>query len=171
MIEMWATFCYNIYNGEKDMKCCYCGDEENKVTDSRYIEEQNAIRRRRECLGCGRRFTTYEQIEKMPLLVIKKNGDREPFRLEKIKLGMIKACEKRPISIETIERVSTEIEKKIMATDQTEIDSKRVGEFVMEALKELDQVAYVRFASVYKQFEDFTTFQDFVQKLSQSNKK
>ena len=149
------------------MKCCYCGNEENKVTDSRYIEDQNAIRRRRECISCGKRFTTYEQIEKTPLLVVKKNGDREPFKLEKIKLGMIKSCEKRPVSIEEIERVSTEIEKRIMATDQTEIETRKIGEFVMDALKELDQVAYVRFASVYKQFEDFSTFQDFVQKLSQ----
>lgn len=151
------------------MKCCFCGNTENKVTDSRYIEDQNSIRRRRECLGCGKRFTTYEQIETIPLLVIKKNGDREAFRLEKIKNGMIKSCEKRPVSIEEIERIAGEIEKKIMATDQREIDSKKIGEFVMEALKELDQVAYVRFASVYKQFEDFGTFQEFVQKLSQNN--
>lgn len=148
------------------MKCCFCGDLENKVTDSRYIEDQNTIRRRRECLACGKRFTTYEQIETVPLLVIKKNGDREAFRLDKVKSGMIKACEKRPVSIEEIEKVASSIEKKIMATDQREIDSKKIGEFVMDALKELDQVAYVRFASVYKQFEDFSTFQDFVQKLS-----
>ena len=149
------------------MKCCFCSSEDNKVTDSRYLTDQNAIRRRRECLNCGKRFTTYEQIESIPLLVVKKNGEREAFRLEKIKNGMIKALEKRPVSIEEIERVANNIEKQIMATDEREIETKKIGEFVMEALKELDQVAYVRFASVYKQFEDFTTFQEFVQKLSQ----
>ncbi len=148
------------------MKCCFCGSQDNKVTDSRFIEDQNAIRRRRECLKCGKRFTTYEEIERTPLLVIKKNGDREPFRREKIVSGMIKALEKRPVSISTIEATASEIEKKIMATDKQEIETKQIGEFVMEALKELDQVAYVRFASVYKQFEDFSTFQEFVQKLS-----
>ena len=148
------------------MKCCYCGSVDNKVTDSRFLEEQNSIRRRRECIDCGKRFTTYEQIETTPILVIKKNGDREAFRLEKVKNGIIKSCEKRPVSMADIERVSLEIEKKIMATDEREIESKKVGEFVMDALKELDQVAYVRFASVYKQFEDFSTFQEFVQKLS-----
>lgn len=148
------------------MKCCYCGSVDNKVTDSRFLEEQNSIRRRRECIDCGKRFTTYEQIETTPILVIKKNGDREAFRLEKVKNGIIKSCEKRPVSMADIERVSLDIEKKIMATDEREIESKKVGEFVMDALKELDQVAYVRFASVYKQFEDFSTFQEFVQKLS-----
>lgn len=148
------------------MKCCFCGDEDNKVTDSRYIEDQNAIRRRRECLACGKRFTTYEQIETTPILVVKKNGDREAFRLEKIKNGLIKSCEKRPISLAEIERMASKIEKRIMATDQREIESKKIGEFVMDALKEVDRVAYVRFASVYKQFEDFSTFQEFVQKLS-----
>lgn len=148
------------------MKCCYCGSVDNKVTDSRFLEEQNSIRRRRECIDCGKRFTTYEQIETTPILVIKKNGDREAFRLEKVKNGIIKSCEKRPVSMADIERVSLDIEKKIMAIDEREIESKKVGEFVMDALKELDQVAYVRFASVYKQFEDFSTFQEFVQKLS-----
>lgn len=149
------------------MRCCFCSSEDNKVTDSRYLTDQNAIRRRRECLNCGKRFTTYEQIESIPLLVVKKNGEREAFRLEKIKNGMIKALEKRPVSIEEIERVANNIEKEIMATDAREIETKKIGEFVMEALKELDKVAYVRFASVYKQFEDFSTFQEFVQKLSQ----
>lgn len=148
------------------MKCCYCGSKENKVTDSRYIEDRNSIRRRRECFECGKRFTTYEFVEKTPLLVIKKNGDREEFKLEKIKLGMIKSCEKRPVSIDEIERVADEIERRIMATDKQEIESRKIGEYVMDALKELDQVAYVRFASVYKQFEDFSTFQEFVQKIS-----
>lgn len=148
------------------MKCCYCGSKENKVTDSRYIEDRNSIRRRRECLSCGKRFTTYEFVEKTPLLVIKKNGDREEFKLEKIKLGMIKSCEKRPVSIDEIERVADDIERKIMATDKQEIETRKIGEYVMDALKELDQVAYVRFASVYKQFEDFSTFQEFVQKIS-----
>lgn len=151
------------------MRCNFCGSVDNKVTDSRFLEDQNSIRRRRECLDCGKRFTTYEQIETTPILVVKKNGDREAFRLEKVKNGIIKSCEKRPVSMADIERVVSEIEKKIMATDEKEIESKKVGEFVMDALKELDQVAYVRFASVYKQFEDFSTFQEFVQKLSHQN--
>lgn len=150
------------------MECCFCSSLENKVTDSRFIEDQNVIRRRRECLSCGKRFTTYERIETIPMLVIKKSGDRESFKPEKIKTGLIKACEKRPVSIEEIERVASKIEKQVMATDKREIETKKIGEFVMDALKELDQVAYVRFASVYKQFEDFSTFQEFVQKLSHS---
>ena len=148
------------------MRCIYCGNSESKVIDSRATVETNSIRRRRECLSCGKRWTTYETVESTPILVVKKNGDREAFRLEKVKNGIIKSCEKRPVSMADIERVSLEIEKKIMATDEKEIESKRVGEFVMDALKELDQVSYVRFASVYKQFEDFSTFQEFVQKLS-----
>jgi len=148
------------------MKCCFCGHEDSKVTDSRYIEEQNAIRRRRECLNCGKRFNTFEMVESTPILVVKKNGEREQFRIDKVKNGMIKACEKRPVSIQDIEKASMEIENKIVSSGEKEIKSLKIGEYVMEALKELDQVAYVRFASVYKQFEDFSTFQDFVQKLS-----
>lgn len=148
------------------MKCCFCGHEDSKVTDSRYIEDQNAIRRRRECLQCGKRFNTYEMVESTPILVVKKNGEREPFRQDKVKTGMIKACEKRPVSLADIEKASQEIENKIVSSGEKEIKSLKIGEYVMDALKELDQVAYVRFASVYKQFEDFTTFQEFVQKLS-----
>lgn len=148
------------------MKCCFCGHDDSRVMDSRYIEDQNTIRRRRECMSCGRRFNTYEMIETTPILVIKKNGEREAFRLEKVKAGMIKACEKRPVALADIERLASEIENKIISSGEKEIKSLKIGDYVMDALKELDQVAYVRFASVYKQFEDFSTFQDFVQKLS-----
>lgn len=148
------------------MKCCFCGHDDSRVMDSRYIEDQNTIRRRRECLSCGRRFNTYEMIETTPILVIKKNGERESFRIEKVKAGMIKACEKRPVALADIERLASEIENKIVSSGEKEIKSLKIGDYVMDALKELDQVAYVRFASVYKQFEDFSTFQDFVQKLS-----
>lgn len=148
------------------MRCCFCGHEDSRVTDSRYLEEQNAIRRRRECLQCGKRFNTFEVVESTPILVIKKNGEREPFRLDKVKAGMIKSCEKRPVSLVDIEKAAQEIENKIVSSGEREIKSLKIGEYVMDALKELDQVAYVRFASVYKQFEDFSTFQEFVQKLS-----
>lgn len=148
------------------MRCIFCGFGDSKVVDSRLIDDPNSIRRRRECLSCGKRFTTYENVETTPILVIKKNGEREQFKIEKVKNGMIKACEKRPVALSEIERLSSDIEKKILASDEKEIKSIKIGEYVMDALKELDQVAYVRFASVYKQFEDFSTFQDFVQKLS-----
>ena len=134
------------------MKCCYCGNEENKVTDSRYIDEQNAIRRRRECLNCGRRFTTYEQIEKTPLLVVKKNGDREPFRLEKIKLGMIKSCEKRPVSMGQIDQIVDDITMTLSNSLDQEIPSQKLGELVMDKLKKIDEVSYIRFACVYRKF-------------------
>lgn len=148
------------------MRCCYCNYPDNKVLDSRFIDEINSIRRRRECLGCGRRYTTYEKIEALPVLVVKKNGERQPFKIDKIISGMIRACEKRPISISQIEMHAKEIEKKVTSGEFKEIESRKIGEFVMETLKQLDQVAYVRFASVYKQFEDVSTFQDFVKNLA-----
>ena len=136
------------------MKCIYCGAEESKVLDSRNSEETNAIRRRRECLVCGRRFTTYETIETTPILVIKNDGSRQSFDAEKLKRGIIKACEKRPVSMSQIENIVSTIEKQIQNKLTQEIRSAQLGEMVMDALKAIDEVAYVRFASVYRQFKD-----------------
>ena len=144
------------------MKCIYCGNEESKVIDSRSADETNSIRRRRECLGCGKRFTTYETVETTPILVIKSNGDREAFNSSKIKSGIIKSCEKRPVSMHDIDNLVSEIEKKVYNSLDEEISSKKIGEYVMEGLRELDEVAYVRFASVYKKFQDISTFFDFI---------
>ncbi len=140
------------------MKCIYCGGEESKVLDSRNSDETNAIRRRRECLVCGRRFTTYETIETTPILVIKNDGSRQSFSAEKLKAGIIKACEKRPVSISQIENIVSTIEKQIQNKLTKEIRSSQLGEMVMDALKDLDEVAYVRFASVYRQFKDLESF-------------
>lgn len=140
------------------MKCPYCGYKEDKVVDSRATQEQSAIRRRRECLKCGKRFTTYEYIEEVSLMVIKKDGRRQPFDRQKILAGIIKACEKRPISIEKIEEVVTQVERAIQKKSDREVSSTRIGELVMEKLKLLDDVAYVRFASVYRQFKDVGQF-------------
>lgn len=148
------------------MKCIYCGSEDSKVVDSRSIEETNSIKRRRECIDCGKRFTTYEMIETTPVLVIKRNGDRQPFSISKVKNGIIKACEKRPVSISKIDEMVNSIEMKIQNLTEREIDSSKVGEMVMEELENADKVAYVRFASVYKQFEDIEKFKDFIQKLA-----
>ncbi len=147
------------YNqGENIMKCIYCGAEESKVLDSRNSEESNSIRRRRECLVCGRRFTTYETIETTPILVIKNDGSRQSFDKEKLKGGIIKACEKRPVSMSQIDNVVDTIEKQIQNKLTQEIKSSQLGEMVMDALKGLDEVAYVRFASVYRQFKDLDSF-------------
>ncbi len=140
------------------MKCVYCGSEESKVLDSRSTDETNSIRRRRECLGCGRRFTTYETVETVPILVVKKDGSRQPFNIEKIKCGMIKACEKRPVSISQIDAMADDIEKQIQNSLKQEISSQEIGEMIMAKLKNADEIAYVRFASVYRQFKDVTNF-------------
>jgi transcriptional repressor NrdR len=140
------------------MKCIYCGCEESKVLDSRSTEETNSIRRRRECLNCGKRFTTYETVETVPVLVVKKDGSREPFNVEKIRSGMIKACEKRPVSIAQIDQMAEDIEKQIQNSLKQEIESREIGEMIMEKLKAVDEIAYVRFASVYRQFKDVTNF-------------
>lgn len=140
------------------MKCVYCGCEDSKVLDSRSTEETNSIRRRRECSGCGKRFTTYETIETVPILVIKKDGSRQPFNIEKVKSGMIKACEKRPVSIAQIDQMAEEIEKQIQNSLTQEISSQEIGELIMDKLKKVDEIAYVRFASVYRQFKDVTNF-------------
>ncbi len=147
------------------MKCVYCGCEESKVLDSRSTDETNSIRRRRECLNCGRRFTTYETVETTPVLVIKSDGSRQPFDREKLIGGMIKACEKRPVSLPQIETVAMEIEKTIQNKLQQEVSSKELGEMVMNALKRLDEVAYVRFASVYRQFKDIESFKKLLEDM------
>ena len=140
------------------MKCIYCGCEESKVLDSRSTDESNSIRRRRECLNCGKRFTTYETVETVPILVIKKDGSRQPFNIEKIKCGMIKACEKRPVSMAQIDEMAEDIEKTIQNSLNQEVKSSEIGEMIMERLKKVDEIAYVRFASVYRQFKDVTNF-------------
>lgn len=140
------------------MKCPFCNHNEDKVIDSRETSEATAIRRRRECLNCGKRFTTYEYIEKIPLMVIKKDGRREPFNREKILSGLLKACQKRPISMEKLEELVKEVETEISKKFDQEVESRFIGELVIEKLAKLDDVAYVRFASVYRQFKDINQF-------------
>ena len=141
------------------MKCIYCGCEESRVVDSRSTEDGMSIRRRRECENCGRRFTTYEKVDAIPLMVVKKDRRREPFDAGKLREGILKACEKRPISVGAINELIRKIEMKAYASDQ-EITSAQLGEMVMEELRTLDEVAYIRFASVYRQFKDIQTFRD-----------
>jgi len=140
------------------MKCPYCGYKEDKVVDSRATQEELAIRRRRECLKCGKRFTTYEYIEDVSLMVIKKDSRREPFDRKKVLSGIMKACEKRPISMEKMEELVTWVEHAIQKKSDREVSSSRIGELIMEKLKAMDDVAYVRFASVYRQFKDVGQF-------------
>ncbi len=147
------------------MRCLYCNCTESKVIDSRSADDDKTIRRRRECLGCGRRFTTYETIEISPLLVVKADGTRQAFDIGKIKRGIVKACEKRPVSIEQIDTLAEEIAKKVYNSMEQEISSKAIGEMVMEGLKELDEVAYVRYASVYRSFKDINSFMSELQRM------
>lgn len=140
------------------MKCPYCAFKEDKVVDSRATGEDSAVRRRRECLKCGKRFTTYEYIEEISLMVIKKDGRREAFDRKKILAGIIRACEKRPVSMEKMEEIILQVERAIQKKSDREVSSCRIGELVMEKLKTLDDVAYVRFASVYRQFKDVGQF-------------
>lgn len=147
------------------MKCPFCSYEESKVIDSRPTDEGERIRRRRECLKCGKRFTTYEMIESLPIIVIKKDSSREPFNREKLLNGMIRACEKRQVSLETLENAIDDIEQTIQNSMDREVSSDKMGELVMEKLKGIDEVAYVRFASVYRQFKDINTFMDELNKL------
>ncbi len=147
------------------MKCPFCSYEESKVIDSRPTDEGERIRRRRECLKCGRRFTTYEIIENLPIIVIKKDKSRETFDREKLLNGLLRACEKRPVSLASLDKVIDEIESEIQNTLDREVTSERIGELVMLKLKALDEVAYVRFASVYRQFKDINTFMDELSKL------
>ena len=147
------------------MRCPYCNFPESKVIDSRPTDESNSIRRRRECLSCGKRFTTYETVESVPLVVVHKDGSRQAFDRNKILNGLVKACEKRPVSMEVLEKTVSEIEQKLLNSMDREVPSERVGELVMDALKEVDQVAYVRFASVYRQFKDIDSFMAELNKL------
>lgn len=142
------------------MKCPYCSFIESKVIDSRPTEENNSIRRRRECLKCGKRFTTYEKLESVALVVVKKDESRQPFNRNKVLKGIITACEKRPISIVQMEKIADDIESELAQSMEREVKSTVIGEMVMDKLRMLDEVAYVRFASVYKQFEDLSTFMD-----------
>ena len=147
------------------MKCPFCAHADDKVVDSRTIKDGALIRRRRECLSCTKRFTTYERIEEIPLMVVKKDGRREPFDRSKIVIGILKACEKRPVSIEQIEDMVDRTEKNINVSMEKEVSSETVGSLMMEELKELDEVAYVRFASVYRQFKDIDEFMDVLKTL------
>jgi len=140
------------------MRCPYCGNKKDSVIDSRIAKNGSSVRRRRECLKCKRRFTTYEYVERTPLMVIKKDGRREGFDRQKLINGVIKACEKRPVSIDRIEKLADDIERKLEKKHDKEVDSKEVGELVMRGLHELDEIAYVRFASVYRQFKDVGQF-------------
>jgi transcriptional repressor NrdR len=140
------------------MKCPYCGYKEDKVVDSRATQEESAVMRRRECLRCGKRFTTYEYVEEVSLMVVKKDGRREPFDRKKILSGIIKACEKRPVGIERMEEIVTQVERAVQKKSDREVSASRIGELVMEKLKAVDDVAYVRFASVYRQFKDVGQF-------------
>lgn len=147
------------------MRCLYCNCTESKVIDSRSADDERTIRRRRECMGCGRRFTTYETIEVAPILVVKSDGTRQAFDLGKIKRGVIKACEKRPVPIEKIDALAEDIAKRIYNSMEQEISSKQIGEMVMDGLQKLDEVAYVRYASVYRSFKDISSFMAELQKM------
>lgn len=147
------------------MKCPFCACEESKVIDSRPTDEGERIRRRRECINCGKRFTTYEVIESVPVIVVKKDRSREVFDRNKLFNGMLRACEKRPVSLEDIEKSVDYIETTLQNSLDREVTSVRIGEMAMDRLKELDEVAYVRFASVYRQFKDINTFMDELAKL------
>jgi len=149
------------------MKCPYCGYEESKVIDSRPADEGERIRRRRECLKCGKRFTTHEVIETVPIIVVKRDKSREVFDRNKLTAGLLRACEKRPVSIDQIEKMVDNIESQLQQSLDREVTSMAIGELTMEQLKNVDEVAYVRFASVYRQFKDINTFMDELNKLLQ----
>lgn len=149
------------------MRCLYCNCTESKVIDSRSADDDRTIRRRRECLNCGKRFTTYETIEMTPILVVKADGNRQAYDAGKVKRGIIKAAEKRPIPIEKIDQLVDEITKKVYNSMEQEISSKVIGEMVMEGLKKIDEVAYVRYASVYRSFTDIPSFMAELQKMMQ----
>ncbi|MDS1029589.1 transcriptional regulator NrdR [Bacillota bacterium LX-D] len=154
------------------MRCPFCNYNDSKVLDSRPVEEGAAIRRRRECLECNRRFTTYEKVENIPLVVVKKSGQREFFDSHKLLVGLIRACEKRPIPLEKLEGITADIEKELLNDVEREVKSEKIGQLVMNRLKDLDPVAYVRFASVYREFKDVQTFMLELQNLLENlNKK
>lgn len=147
------------------MNCPFCNHHDSKVVDSRPTEEGKSIRRRRECIKCKKRFTTYEKLEQVPLIIIKKNGTRESYDRNKVLNGILRSCEKRPVSLTTIENLVDNIEKDLYNSMEKEINSDYIGEMIMEKLKEIDEVSYVRFASVYRQFTDINSFKDELEKL------
>ena len=147
------------------MRCPFCNDEDTKVIDSRPADEQNAIRRRRECVKCGKRFTTYERVETVPLMVIKKDETREPYDREKAEKGIVLACHKRPVSAEQVAAILDDLENRLFATGRKEVPVSLIGEIIMEHLRDIDEVAYVRFASVYREFKDVDTFAEEIRKL------
>lgn len=147
------------------MKCPFCGYTESKVIDSRPTDEDSRIRRRRECLQCGKRFTTYEVIESLPIVVVKKDNSREPFDRQKLLNGLLRACEKRPVSLDTLERAVDDIETRIQNSLEREVPTSKIGEYVMDELMRIDDVAYIRFASVYRQFKDIKSFHEAIRKL------
>jgi transcriptional repressor NrdR len=153
------------------MKCPSCGYSETKVIDSRLNTDGTSIRRRRECLQCEKRFTTYEYVEQVPLLVVKRDGRRQPFDRKKIIVGLMKACEKRPVSVDKMEEITGEIARAVQRKYDREVDSKEIGELIMEKLAALDEVAYVRFASVYRQFRDVNQFMSELQGMLKKEKK
>ena len=152
------------------MRCQYCNCMESKVIDSRPTEEGSCIRRRRECINCGRRFTTYEKIEQLPLMVVKKDGRREPFEVKKVRLGILHACEKLPVSTQQIEEMCARVEQAAYRSGDGEVSSEAIGDMVMRELKRVNDVAYVRFASVYRKFTDLGTFMEELQKILDENK-
>ena len=151
------------------MRCPYCGCEDSKVIDSRPTDEGERIRRRRECTSCGKRFTTYEVIETVPIIVVKKDNSRETFDRNKLFKGMLRACEKRPVPVTTLEKAVSEIETQLQNSLEKEVSSSKIGELAMDKLKSIDEVAYVRFASVYRQFKDINTFMEELSKLLEEN--
>lgn len=153
------------------MRCPYCNDENLKVIDSRPMDDDNAIRRRRQCEKCGKRFTTFEKVETIPLMVVKKDNTREAYNRSKIEKGVLSACHKRPVSVEDINGMIDEIEAQLFQMDSKEISSSDIGELVMDRLKELDEVAYVRFSSVYREFTDVHTFMKELEKLYKKRKR
>jgi transcriptional repressor NrdR len=153
-----------------EMKCSVCGCLESKVIDSRINEDGTSIRRRRECVNCGKRFTTYETIEIAPIIVVKKNGDRQPYSRNKLKAGILNACAKRPVPVEKIDKLVDDIEKKLANSLDQEIKSSVIGEYVMEGLKTLDDVAYIRFAAVYREFKDINSWLSEIKDLVKEKK-
>ena len=157
--------CYKGQKGTNQMKCPYCNNPDTRVIDSRPAEDGSCIRRRRSCDICGKRFTTYEKVETIPLIIIKKDDNREPYDRSKIERGIVRSCHKRPVSYDQIVSTVEEIEAEIFNKEEKEISSNEIGEIVMDKIKELDQVAYVRFASVYREFKDVNTFMDELKKF------
>ena len=153
------------------MKCPFCGHTESRVIDSRPTDESSRIRRRRECLECGKRFTTYEVVESLPIVVVKKDKSREPFDRKKLLNGLLRACEKRPVPVERLDRAVDEIEARIQNSLEREVPTTKIGEYVMDQLLHIDDVAYIRFASVYRQFKDIEAFNEAIRKLMENEDK